>query len=78
MGTNQELLERLIPEYREVRAQSLEELTKKCRLIIITNSQYLKDKKLNKLLHSGKNIILDLNGKYRKVCSQERYQGLCW
>jgi GDP-mannose 6-dehydrogenase len=78
VGTNQELLERLIPEYRELQAESVEDLMRQCRLIILTTGRYVKDDRFRRLLNRGKNVILDLDGGYGKICPPERYHGLCW
>ncbi len=78
VGTNLEILQRLVPEYDKVKADTIEALIKGSDLLVITNGQYREDKSLKKLLRTSKIMVLDLHGGYRGLVSPEKYQGLCW
>lgn len=78
VGTNMEILNRVVPEYHAVKAGSLDELVKSSDLLVITNGQYAGNKLLRKLLKNSKNVVLDLHGGYRDLVAPKKYQGLCW
>ncbi len=78
VGTNLEILERVVPEYHRVRADTIGSLIKGCDLLVITNGQYAGNKQLRKLLKSSTNMVLDLHGGYKDLVAPKKYQGLCW
>jgi GDP-mannose 6-dehydrogenase len=78
VGTNLELLVRLIPEFKTIKVDTIESAFQDTGIVIITNDQYSKNDVLKNLLKSSNNMILDLHGNYRPLCQQGSYYGFCW
>jgi len=78
VGTNLEILERVVPEYDRVKAETIASMIKGCDLLVITNGQYAGDKSLKRSLRTSKNMVLDLHGGYKGLVAPMKYQGLCW
>lgn len=78
VGTNLEILERVVPEYDRMKADTIESLVKNSDLLVITNGQYSKYTALRKALKQYRIKVLDLNGGYRALAAPKNYHGLCW
>lgn len=78
IGSNKELIDRKLPEFLKIMTDTIPILFDKSELVIITNSQYLKNDDLLTLLAENKHLILDLCGKYAGLGDKSKYHGLCW
>lgn len=78
VGTNFEMLERLLPEYRSIKVENIEDVFMYNGVVIITNDQYSNDDALKGQLKTKDNMILDLQGSYKPLCKDKNYYGFCW
>lgn len=78
VGTNREILNRLVPEYAQITTTGIAELTAETDLLVITNCQYQRNSELKRVLARSKTRMLDLHGCYRKMMRKDKYLGLCW
>jgi GDP-mannose 6-dehydrogenase len=78
VGTNFEMLERLLPEYRSIKVENIEKVFQDDGVVIITNDQYSNDDALKGQLKTKDNMILDLQGSYKSLCKDKNYYGFCW
>jgi len=78
IGTNLELLVRLLPEFKTIKVENINEVFQDNGIVIITNDQYFDNKILTELLKIKDNMIFDLQGNYKILCQKDKYHGFCW
>jgi hypothetical protein len=72
------MMERLIPEYKSIKEEKIDDIFQDNGIVIITNDQYSNDDSLKMLLKTKDNMVLDLQGNYKPLCKENTYHGFCW